>query len=121
MSPLDIGLQLGVTLEVVDEPEAATPPTQTDTAFLIHSVSGSGAPANEVTQVRSSGEARNLYPNDPALTTITDTFFQIGGGRMFISPLKGPDNVEARASFIERPQDLRSTIGLDGVIGLRAR
>ena len=87
MSPLDIGLELGVTLNIVDEPEAASPPTQTDTAFLIHSVAGSGAPSTEVTQVRSSGEARELYPNDPAITTITDGYFQIGGGRMFISPL----------------------------------
>lgn len=96
--PLDIGLELGVTLNIVDEPEAATPPTQTDTAFLIHSVAGSGAPSNEVTEVRSSGEARTLYPNDPAITAITDTYFQIGGGRMFISPLAA-DPVAAAGLF----------------------
>lgn len=99
MSPLDIGLDLGVTLNIVDEPEAATPPTQTDTAFLIHSVAGSGAPASEVTEVRSSGEARELYPSDPPLTTITDTFFGIGGGRMFISP-KGSDVLADAEAFL---------------------
>jgi len=96
--PLDIGLELGVTLEIVDEPEAATPPTQTDTGFLIHTVSGSGAPASEVTEVRSSGEARDLFPNDPALTTITDGYFSIGGGRLFISPL-GSDALAAAEAF----------------------
>jgi hypothetical protein len=95
--PLDIGLELGVTLNIVDEPEAAAAPTQTDTAFLIHAVAGSGAPSQEVTEVRSSGEARDLYPNDPPLTAITDTFFGIGGGRMFVSPLKGTALAAAEA------------------------
>ena len=96
--PLDIGLKLGVTLNIVDEPEAATPPTQTDTAFLIASLASSGSPT-DVQELRSSGEARNIYPNEPALITITDAYFNIGGGRMFVSPQVG-SVLEAAEQFI---------------------
>lgn len=82
--PLDI--DLGVDLDVVDEAPPAAGPTATDTAFLIHSLAVPASP-DDVRELRSAAQARALYPGEDALLTATDTYFAIGGGRLFVVPL----------------------------------
>lgn len=88
MSPLT--LDLGVDVEVVDQPQVAAPPTATDTMFLIMSLAASGSPTT-VQQVTSIQDANTKYPNEAGLLAITDAFFNIGGGRIYVSPMLGGD------------------------------
>lgn len=90
---LDLDLDIGVDLDVTDEPEPSTPPTATDTGFLIQATTQTGAPT-DVRLVRSPGDARAIYPDEPALLASIDAWFYTGGGRLYVSPL-GADEVAA--------------------------
>lgn len=83
MSPLTI--DLGVDVQVVDEPTVAAPPTATDTMFLIHSVAGSASPQTAQT-ITNNAQAKATYPNEADIQAIADAFFNIGGGRMIVVP-----------------------------------
>lgn len=96
MTPL--ALNLGVDVELVDEPTVAAAPTATDTMFLIHTVSASGSPTG-LTELTSIQDANDTYPNEPTILAITDAFFNIGGGRILVSPLTATDAVTAAARF----------------------
>ena len=92
MSPLTI--DLGVDVQVVDEPVVAAPPTATDTMFLIHTVAGSGSPQT-VQTVTSNAQAKALYPVETDIQTIADAFFNIGGGRIILVPQLAGDATPA--------------------------
>jgi hypothetical protein len=84
VSPLD--LDLGVDLDIVDDPPPSTAPTATDTGYLIHSTAQVTSPA-EVRELNSPAIAREVYVGEAALLAATDTFFATGGSRLFVSPL----------------------------------
>lgn len=85
MSPLDI--DLGVDLEVTDDPQPSAAPTATDTMFLIHPLVDAGSP-DGLTKIESAGQARESFPLEPSLLAITDAFFNIGGARIYLSSLE---------------------------------
>jgi hypothetical protein len=92
VSPLTI--DLGVDVQVVDEPTVAAPPTATDTMFLIHTVAGSASP--QTTQViTNNAQAKATYPNEADIQAISDAFFNIGGGRMIVCPQLAGDATPA--------------------------
>jgi hypothetical protein len=81
-----IDLDLGVDLEIVDEAPPSAAPTATDTGFLIHSTAVSGSPSG-VTELRGAGEAREVFAGETALLAETDAFFNVGGAKLYVSPL----------------------------------
>jgi hypothetical protein len=85
VSPLD--LDLGVDLQITDDPTPSSAPTATSTGFLIHSVATSGAPT-DATEIQNAGQARALYEGEAALLAHTDAYFGAGGGRLFVVPLE---------------------------------
>lgn len=91
MSPLDI--DLGVDLDVVDEPLPANPTTATDTGFLLAAIPG-GEPQT-VQQVLSPAQARTKYPTATSLHTLVDGYFGAGGGRLYVAPLGADELVSA--------------------------
>lgn len=95
MSPLD--LDLGVDLEIVDEPAPAVSPTATDTGFLIHSLAGSGSPTT-VQKLLNPAQARTVFPAETNLIAAVDGFFGVGGGRLYVVPLD--DDVQAALDLI---------------------
>lgn len=92
MSPLTI--DLGVDVQVVDEPTVAAPPTATDTMFLIHTVAGSGSPQTAQV-VTNNAQAKALYPAETDIQAISDAFFNIGGGKMIVVPQLAGDATPA--------------------------
>ena len=98
MSPLD--LELGVDLVVTDEPQPSAAPTATDTCFLIQPTVDAGSPTGLV-ELRSTAEAKDQFPNEPALLAITDTFFNTGGAHMWVSTL---ESTPASAAALFQPQ-----------------
>lgn len=92
MSPLTI--DLGVDVQVVDEPTVAAPPTATDTMFLIHTVAGSASPQTAQT-ITSNAQAKSTYPNEADILACADAFFNIGGGRMIVIPQLAGDATPA--------------------------
>jgi len=96
MTPLDLDLDIGVDLDVVDEPEPSTPPTATDTGFLIQATTQVGSPS-DVRLVRSPGDARSVYDGETALLANIDAWFNVGGGRLYVSPLDTDPLVAAQA------------------------
>jgi uncharacterized protein YwbE len=98
---LDLDLDIGVDLDVTDEPEPSTPPTATDTGFLIHSLAAPETSPAGVQLVRSPGDARSLYDGEVALLAAIDGWFYTGGGRLYVSPL-GVDEAAAAAAIPDK-------------------
>lgn len=99
--PLDI--DLGVDLTITDEAPPSAAPTATDTLFLIHSTVVPESP-DGVQELRSAAQARAVYPGENALLAITDAYFAIGGGRVFVSPLAAAPATPADAAGLFLPQ-----------------
>src|SRR5580765_3457468 len=96
MSPLDLDLDIGVDLDVVDEPEPSTPPTATDTGFLIQATTQPTSP-DEVRLIRSPADARVAYVGETAILANVDAWFNVGGGRLYLSPLAADAAAAAEA------------------------
>lgn len=90
---MTLDLDLGVDLEVTDEPEPAAAPTATDTGFLVMSAALTGSPTG-VTELNSALEARNTFPGEVNILAYTDAFFNEGGARLFFSPIPGAGDAE---------------------------
>lgn len=80
-----LDIDLGVDETIVDDAPPTSPPTATDTGFLIHSFTAA-APAG-VTEVTSALQARQLWPDEDALLAQIDGYFGAGGGRLLVSAL----------------------------------
>jgi hypothetical protein len=100
VTPLDLDLDIGVELDVVDDPEPSTPPTATDTGFLIQATTQPTSPT-EVQLVRSPGDAAVVYAGETALLANIDAWFYTGGGRLYVSPL-GVDEVAAAEAIPDK-------------------
>lgn len=87
MSPLAIGTDLGVELEVLDEPQPAAAPTATDTMFYVRNTALSGTPTG-LREINSIGEAKSVYAGELAILADLETFFNVGGARVFVSSLE---------------------------------
>jgi hypothetical protein len=94
---MSLNIDLGVDLDIVDDPLPSAAPTATDTCFLLHSMAATGSPAT-VQKIDSALDARTTYPNEPGLHAYTDAFFAIGGAKMYVAPL-GADEVASAALF----------------------
>jgi hypothetical protein len=80
-----LDIDLGVDLEITDDAPPTSPPTATDTGFLIHSFVGA-APAG-VTDIVSPQQARELWPTEDQLLAEIDAYFGAGGGHLLVSAL----------------------------------
>lgn len=118
---LDLDLTIGVDLDVTDEPTPSTPPTKTDTGFLIISTAQVGSPT-AVTLVRSPGEARSLFAGETAILAAVDAWFYTGGGLLYVSPL-GTDEVAAANAIPDKygPGQLMApeVVAATDMVGLR--
>lgn len=85
--PTPLAIDLGVDLQVTDDPQPSASPTATDTMFLIHPLSGPGSP-HGLTKIESAGQAKTQFSGDPGLVAITDAFFNIGGAKIYLSSLE---------------------------------
>jgi len=94
--PLELDIDLGVDLDVVDEPETTGPATATDTGFLIQALVVPASP-DTVRQIRSPGDAKATYPGETALLANVDAWFSAGGGKLYLSPLVTDAGVAAAA------------------------
>jgi hypothetical protein len=93
--PLD--LDLGVDLQIADDPAVVGAPTATDTGFLIHNMTQEESPET-VERVKSPAHGRELYPDEPALHAAIDGFFNVGGSRLYVNKLD-TDEVAAANAF----------------------
>lgn len=93
---MTLDLDLGVDLEITDDPTAAAAPTATDTGFLIQATTLTGAPATGVSTLKNMAQGRAVFAGDPSMLASTDGFFGVGGGQLYVLPL-GADVATALA------------------------